>query len=430
MIRTHVFACAIPKAEADDLNRESGRVYTNTLVRHYRIYRKTGHWLSMYAGKRVEDGVGDPTTLHAHSRDAAQEGFYKACKTARAVKRVGGHIARHPHKRKWYRTSVWKKAGIRVRDGVLVLARAKGLPAVRAALPAPMAALSASVFSEVRLVWDKAARHYLWHVVVDDGGGPTPTTATGVAGVQRGFTHPAALTDGTSAAVVSCRALRSTVQYTNKRLLALRSKQDHLIKGSSRWKRLQRRKNRFLAQQKRRERDLLHKASRAVIGWAQENSVGTLAIGDVRDVADGKRLKRTEQQKVSQWSHGTMRRYIGYKAEAVGIVVDDTVDEAYTTKTCPSCGTRAKPRGRVYTCRACGFRGVRDIVGAANILSLYRYGEVGRVTPPVHAKYLRPFVRMAGEKRSSRLDTSELARCQGLRAETSLATVGREAAPL
>jgi IS605 OrfB family transposase len=66
---------------------------------------------------------------------------------------------------------------------------------------------------------------------------------------------------------------------------------------------------------------------------AQEHAVGTLAVGDVRDVADGKRLRRTEQQKISQWGHGTMRRYIGYKAAAAGITVVDTVNEAYTSQT-------------------------------------------------------------------------------------------------
>lgn len=378
------------------------------MVRHYRVYRKSGHWLSMYAGMRVEDGVGSPTTLHAHSRDAAQEGFYKACKTTKALKRAGMEGAPYPHKRQWYRTSTWKKSGIRVKDGALVLARARGLEPVCATLPAPLAALAAlapSSFSEVRLVWDKAARHYAWHAIVDDGITPTVTTATGIAGVDMGEIHPAALTDGVHAAVISCRALRSTTQYTNKRLAVLRGKQDKMVKGSARWKRLQRRKNRFLAQQKRRERDLLHKTSRAVVGWAGQHGVGTLAIGDVRDVADGKRLNRVAQQKVSGWSHGTMRRYIGYKAEAVGIAVDDTVDEAYTTKTCPGCGTRTKPKGRVYACRACGFRGVRDIVGAANILSRKTTGEVGRVMPPAQTKYLRPFVR-----RSSRLDTAHMAR--------------------
>lgn len=138
MIRTHVFRCALPKAEADALNHESGRVYTGTLVRPYRIYRKSKHWLSMYAGKRVEDGVGGPTTLHAHSRDAAQEGFYKACRTTKALKQAGLTDARYPHKRKWFRTSVWKRAGIRAKDGALVLARARGLAPVRVALPAPL----------------------------------------------------------------------------------------------------------------------------------------------------------------------------------------------------------------------------------------------------------------------------------------------------
>ena len=186
MIRTHVFRCALPKAEADALNHESGRVYTGTLVRHYRIYRKSKHWLSLDAGKRVEDGVGGPTTLHAHSRDAAQEGFYKACRTTKALKQAGLTDARYPHKRKWFRTSVWKRAGIRAKDGALVLARARGRAPVRVALPAPLVSVPASSLSEIRLVWEKAARHYAWHVVVDDGIVPAPTTATGIAGVDLG----------------------------------------------------------------------------------------------------------------------------------------------------------------------------------------------------------------------------------------------------
>jgi hypothetical protein len=37
MIRTHVFPCLLSKAEADALNRESGRIYSSVLVRHYRV---------------------------------------------------------------------------------------------------------------------------------------------------------------------------------------------------------------------------------------------------------------------------------------------------------------------------------------------------------------------------------------------------------
>ncbi|NTW97035.1 MAG: hypothetical protein HGB28_00580 [Oscillochloris sp.] len=81
MIRTHILDCHLPRSEADALNRESGRVYTDVLVWHYRIYRRTGHWLSQGAAEKLNDSLS-PTTLHAHSRDAAQQAFYKACKTA------------------------------------------------------------------------------------------------------------------------------------------------------------------------------------------------------------------------------------------------------------------------------------------------------------------------------------------------------------
>jgi len=213
--------------------------------------------------------------------------------------------------------------------------------------------------------------------------------------------------------------LRSSVQYTHKRLAVLRAKQDRRKVGSSRWKRLPRRKNRFLAHQKRRERDLLHKASRAVVDWAQAQQVGTLAIGDVRTVGNGKRLTTNQQQKVScGWSHGTIRRYLGYKAAAVGITVVDDVHEAYTSQTCPGCGARHKPQGRVYACRACGFRGARDVVGAANILSRYLYRQVGRVLPPPRTMYLRPFVR---KRSSSRPGTADLARSAPSRASREAA---------
>ena len=89
MLRTLQFACTLPKHEADALNAESGRIYTDMLVRHYRLYRKQGLWLAPKSGERLEDALGGPTTLHAHSRDAAQQGFYKACKTARACGTLG-----------------------------------------------------------------------------------------------------------------------------------------------------------------------------------------------------------------------------------------------------------------------------------------------------------------------------------------------------
>ena len=402
MLRTVQFACPLPKAEADALNAESGRVYTDMLVQHYRRYRKQGVWLSPRGGERLEDATGGPTTLHAHSRDAAQQGFYKACKTAKACRELGMEEVRYPHKRKRFRTTIWKHTGIRKRANLLLLARAKGLPPVKIALPAHLAELPATAFLEARLVWDRAARHYTWHLVIEDGQVPTPARGTGVVAVDLGEIHPAACTDGMETVIVACRAMRANQQYTAKRLSALRSNQSRKMKGSRRWKRLQRRKTRFLAKQRRRARDLEHKCSRAVVRFAQEREAGTLAIGDVRDVADGKRLAAQSQQKIGVWAHGRMRAYLTYKAEAKGIAVQ-LIDEHFTSQTCPQCRHRYKPTGRRYRCPACGFVAHRDAVGAANILSVRTTGEPGHVLPPVPT-YRHPFW---GKR--SRPDTSDLA---------------------
>jgi transposase len=135
--------------------------------------------------------------------------------------------------------------------------------------------------------------------------------------------------------------------------------------------------------------------------------VHTLVIGDVREVADGKRLPATSQQQIGVWSHGRQR---AYKAEAAGIAVT-LVSEAYTSQTCPgtlsngsACLHCYKPTGRVYRCPACGLTAHRDGLGAANLLSQHSTGEPGHVLPG-RETYRDPLV---GKRRP--LDTRELAR--------------------
>lgn len=155
-------------------------------------------------------------------------------------------------------------------------------------------------------------------------------------------------------------------------------------------------------------RDIEHKVSRGVVNWAVERKVGTLAIGDVRNVGKGKRLRAKEQQKVSGWAHGKLRQYVEYKAAVEGIATP-LQNEAYTSQTCLVCGHRHKPSGRVYRCPACGFCGPRDGVGAANLRSKHLCGEVGH-SGLGRIKYRHPFGRLAfGTGKRSRLDTAQVA---------------------
>jgi putative transposase len=402
MIRTHVFRCTLPKDTADALNRESGRIYSGVLVEHYRILRHSDHWLSPGAGEKLSDHLSG-TFLHAHSRDAAQEGFYKACKIA-LLQRSAGMGARFPHHLKTFRTCIWKNTGIRKQDDVLLLALARGHEPIRVSLPTQLADLRSESFLEMRLVWDRAGRRYNWHCVVEDGSQPAQAPGDGVAAVDLGEVHPATMTDGEEGMVFSARALRSLSQYTNKRLAEIQAVLSKKEKHSRRYQRLVACKSRFLAKQKRKRTDIEHKVSRSVVNYAVERGVGTLVIGDVRDAADGVDYSKKANQKISNWSHGKVRNYIEYKAAAAGIETE-LVNEAHTSQTCPICLHKIKPKGRVYRCPACGFVGHRDIVGASNILSRHLFGKLGQVFP-ADTKYRHPFT--TGKR--SPVGTRELAR--------------------
>ena len=211
------------------------------------------------------------------------------------------------------------------------MARARGLPPSRSPCPLIFAHLPVSAFLEARLVWDRAARHYMWHLVIEDGRAAEPARGVAVVAVDLVEIHPAALTDGQETVIITCRAMRANQQYTAKRLAEIRRKQSRKKRGSRRWKRLQQRKTRFLAKQRCRARDLEHKSSREAVRFAQERGAATMVIRDVRDVADGKRLAAKSQQKIGLWSYGRQRQYITYKASSVGIAVL-VIDKANTSR--------------------------------------------------------------------------------------------------
>lgn len=394
MIRTHTLPCSLPRAQADALNRESGRVYTETLVWQYRIYRRKGIWLSPGASERLGDLLS-PTTLHAHSRDAAQQGFHKACKTAKANRHLG---AKYPRKRKYYRTTVWKNTGIRVKEGRLLLARARGLEPLTVALPSDFSALPAAGFVEMRLVYDPVGRRYQWHLVVDDGVLPPDATGDQILAADLGEIHPAAVANQQGDVVIfTARDLRVLNQYRNKRLASLQSRQSRCKKGSRRWKRLHRRKVFLLARNNRQRRDIEHKITRAIANHAQAERAKLLMVGDVRDVGNGKRLAKNSQQKVSGWSHGRQIAFLIYKLAAVGITLNRQ-NEAYSSKTCCGCGAINKPRGRTYRCAVCGLVCHRDANGAVNQESKVLYGEYSRLQPR-SVMYRRVFRRSSSDTR-------------------------------
>ncbi len=399
MIRTHILPCGLPRARADDLNRSSGTIYTAVLVQHWRIWRQGGrHWLSEKAGTFLSDlrlrECPLPKGIHSHSIDAAQQGFYKACVTTRAVRKAGFTEARFPHWTKTFRTTIWKNTGFKREGDTLRLSGGgrtkKEREEFEISLPIPERLRDCLRFLEVRLVYNKEARRYTWHIVVENGLKPKTAPGTNVVSVDLGEIHPAVVGDKTAATIITCRERRHESQGHTKRLAKITKAIARKAKGSRRRKRLVRAKARMKAKHEQVLRDMEHKISRAVVAFAAERKAGTIVLGDVRDIADGIECGKEHNGRMSRWNHGKIRAYIDYKAAAEGIKVESPVDEHSTSKTCPHCGYRHKPRGRKFRCPSCGFQAHRDVVGQINILSRFLEGDVGRLPAPTEIKHRIP----------------------------------------
>jgi len=217
----------------------------------------------------------------------------------------------------------------------------------------------------------------------------------------------ACVTESGKGIVISGRQLRSVKRLRNKRHQAYTARLARCQKGSRRWKKLKRQKARATAKLLRQQRDILHKASRQLVTFCQAEQVSQLSIGDVRDIADRVDLGRQTNQKISQWPHGQLVRYITQKARSYGAVTTQDPED-YSTRTHSVCWhvlTRA-PRGRQFVCPGCGSVVSRDGNASANICSWKRYGAYGQV----HVKSLT-YLRPVQVGRSRAVDTGQ--RCLG-----------------
>ncbi|MBV8076086.1 MAG: transposase [Planctomycetaceae bacterium] len=369
------------------------------MVRHRRVWRQGGrHWLSEKAGTFLSDlrlrEQPVPKGIHSHSIDAAQQGFYKACETTGGLRKAGFTGARFPCHTKEFRTTIWKDTGFKREGDILKLSgggRTKKEREERSvALSIPERLRDCLRFLEIRLVYDKHARRYTWHVVVENGIKPKPSPGDNVVSVDLGEIHPAVVGDKEQAIVITCRERRSRSQGHAKRLAKIQKAAARKTKGSHRHRRLMRAKARMKAKHARIIRDIEHKVSHEVVEFAAERKAGTIVIGDVRDIADGIDDGKEHNGRMSRWNHGKIRFSIEYKAAAEGIKVEPPVDEHSTTKTCPHCGKRHNPRGRNFDCPAFGIRTHRDVVGQINILSRFLKGDVGLLPAPTDVKYRIP----------------------------------------
>lgn len=136
----------------------------------------------------------------------------------------------------------------------------------------------------------------------------------------------------------------------------------------------------------------LHIHSKAIVSDCVSNGITTLVCGDVTDIRKDKNFGKKNNQKLHSWSFSKFTQQLEYKCIKAGIRFV-SVNEAYSSQECSSCGIRRKANRKhrgLYVCKSCGNTMNADINGATNILKKYLRDflsrSIGKVAMPLVAR--------------------------------------------
>jgi len=365
--------------QLDRLARQAGDLWSTVAKWHWRFVDRQGYWLSKAQAQTMYCKGYDG--LHSQSAQAVADSFYDALQAWRK-KREGSNYEglRPPYKQKRYFKVQWKSSAIKLRDdGVLRLSNGRGDDPLLINWP------SHRKPKRVEIGWNGDQYELRCQYKVEEN---EDLKGDKTAGIDIGEIHLAAVHVGSGSWTVNGRELRSLRRQQNRTKARLDSKIDRKEYGSRKWKRLVRTKDQQLEQIRNQIKDLLHKQSTRLVKTVHERRVGTVVVGDLTGLREGLDYGSEANQRLHQWAYSEFFRMIEYKARLCGMTVE-RVGEAYTSQTCPSCGSRYEPNGRTYAC-SCGFEGHRDVVGAANIRQKY----LGQTEPQDSS------LRVAGEMAS------------------------------
>jgi putative transposase len=369
---------------------EAARVWDLCMETHQQARMSHTPWPNQHELHHLTKGR---FALHSQSVQAVFRTFLGTIETTRRIRREHPQLRiKYPWRAKTFYPVKWPAQAVHRDQGRIVLPMGKGHPSLILPLTLPEHAGACT------LVWN---RGFELHVCVEI---PQAETAPGTvqAAVDLGEIHLAAVTTTTSKALlVTGRGIRSLKHQRSKQLGQLAKKQNRCQKHSRRWKKLQRAKNKVCRRAERRVRDLRHKATRQVIDFCIKNSVGTLFVGNPHGVRRENK-GRHHNQRMALWEYGRDIDYLTHKTKQARISCS-TGSERGTSSRCPRCKHKHKPKGRNWVCRACGFRGHRDLVGSINM----HQDAFG-----IHSKFPRSFTYLRpGElrtrKRSSRAGTPQ-----------------------
>lgn len=381
---TYIIATAIPTDPLDRVNRLGGQIYSKTVSLAFKTYKQKGFWLSDGGLKAYLKFKRYP--CQAHSVQAIIDDYCGARRSYFSIAKTDPN-AKPPHKTRKFHTFTWRATGISYKRGKLRLSMGKDNEPLWIKIDKKF---YKKVPAEVSLVYNKTTKQYEFHATYIMQPKKTKTKSRTAVAVDMGEIHPITCFDGLHSEIYNGREHRSKVRYCEKSKGSINRKLSRCKRGSRRWRKLTRAKNKTLYALNSQLRDMRHKITSRFVSTCRERKIETIVIGDIKNIRQSINYGKTANQKLHQWAFSKFQHMITYKAKAVGITVE-TQDEAYTSQTCPSCRNRKRPNNRNYKCSKCGWNGHRDIVGASNILTKYQgwlfNPVVGAVVSPTGVRF-------------------------------------------
>ena len=115
--------------------------------------------------------------------------------------------------------------------------------------------------------------------------------------------------------------------------------------------------------------NLIHVASKKLVGYAVESGARRIVVEDLSNVRDASLEKGKDlRSKVHRWPYAQALFFLNYKAAAVGISVEK-VNPRNTSRGCSACGhvSASNRKGLRFCCQKCGHKDDADRQASKNI---------------------------------------------------------------
>ncbi|WP_393970848.1 transposase [Oxyplasma meridianum] len=152
----------------------------------------------------------------------------------------------------------------------------------------------------------------------------------GIIGIDIGVRNIVTIVDsiGNKPIAIKGGAVSSINQYFNKEYSKLKSISDRQLGN----KYMTKREKRLFMRRNRKIKDVMHKISKFIINYAENNHINTIVIGHNEGWKQKTNIGKINNQKFVQIPFNTLIQQIIYKAEEKGINVV-VIDESHTSKT-------------------------------------------------------------------------------------------------